>query len=101
MVTLFSAQVPMGGIINAGRNEIHTFRDSFNMMQGKVDNIVQTQATGSSHQSRKWGILESKAIAGIKTLGSDKTSFRSWNDKLINVLSQARPGCRCMLKAMA
>merc|ERR1711873_326014 len=55
----------------------------------------------SGWTQRRHGILESKAIANIKTLISDKTTFRSWNEKLINVFSQARQGCRGMFRAMA
>ena len=29
-----------------------------------------------------------------KPLGSDKGSFRMWNEKLINIISQIRPGAR-------
>ena len=39
-------------------------------------------------------VLESKAISGIKTLGSDKTSFRTWHEKLVNAMSQVIPGSR-------
>ena len=58
-----------------------------------------TQQSGGTQ--RRHGILESKAVANIKTLISDKTTFRSWNEKLINVFSQARQGCRGMFRAMA
>ena len=35
------------------------------------------------------GILDSKAVMNLKSLESDKSTFRNWNDKLINALGQA------------
>ena len=42
----------------------------------------------------KRSILESKAIAGIKTLGSDKVNFRAWHEKFVNVMAQTIKGAR-------
>ena len=38
-------------------------------------------------QSRR-SISESKSIAALKILGSDKSEFKAWNEKLINALAQ-------------
>ena len=35
------------------------------------------------------GINDSKAVMNLKTFESDKSTFRNWNDKLVNALSQA------------
>ena len=57
--------------------------DTVHQLQGRVDNVTQQ----NGRTQRRVGILESKAVANIKTLVSDKTTFRSWNEKLINVFS--------------
>ena len=46
------------------------------------------------------GILESKAVSNLSNLGSDKTTFRMWNERLINVVSQVRFGSRKLFRAM-
>ena len=50
---------------------------------------------------RKWNVLESKSIANMKSLGFDKTGFRAWHEKLVNIMEQLRPGCRGILRALA
>ena len=31
---------------------------------------------------------ESRCVQGLKTLGSDKSDFKTWNEKLLNVMAQ-------------
>ena len=88
---------PIGDAVIQDRQEMQAMRDTIHQTQGRVDSMSQ-QTRGTQ---KKQGILESKATASIKTLISDKTTFRSWNEKLINVFSQARQGCRGMFRAMA
>ena len=64
------------------------------------DRVAQLEGRGSS-QHRKQGILDCRSVSSIKVLSNDKTTFRTWNEKLINVVSQARPGTRVLFKAMA
>ena len=71
--------------------------DTVDQLQGRVDDVTQQ----SGKTQRRLGVLENKAVASIKTLISDKTTFRSWNEKLIHVLSQARQGCRGISRAKA
>ena len=44
--------------------------------------------------------MESKAVSNLAMLGADKTTFRMWNERLINVVSQDRYGSRKLFKAM-
>ena len=37
----------------------------------------------------------------MKMLGADKTGFRMWHEKLVNIMEQLRPGSRGVLKALA
>ena len=75
-------------------NEIRNLNDKVAFLQGAVE-----ANKGSGH--RKQGILESKSVQGIKALGSDKGGFRMWNEKLINIITQIRPGSRKLFTAMA
>merc|ERR1711989_30215 len=88
---------PIGNTVHQGRQEMQLVRDAINQMRGRVDSMTQQ----SGMTQKRQGILESKAAANIKTLISDKATFRSWNEKLINVFSQARQGCRGMFRSMA
>ena len=44
--------------------------------------------------------MESKPVANMKGLGSDKTGFCAWHEKLVNIMEQLSPGCRGILKAL-
>ena len=46
------------------------------------------------------GTQESRAIGNIASLKEDKNTFRHWNDRLINAVSQVRYGSRRLFKAM-
>merc|ERR1711891_50924 len=43
-------------------------------------------AVQSSRTHRQ--LSESKCVSNLKSLGSDKSDFKSWNDKLINAFAQ-------------
>ena len=77
-------------------NEIKTLHDKNAYLQGVID----SGGTKSVGGLRRIGILESKAIANIKALGTDKMGFRMWNEKLINIFAQVRPGARKLFTAM-
>ena len=48
-----------------------------------------TEAKGNQQQGKKDSLAESRSIANLKTLGSDRTEFRQWNERLINAVTQA------------
>ena len=75
-------------------SDINTFNDRLDNLQSAVD------SSRDRHTHRKHGILESKSVQSIKNLGSDKGGFRTWNEKLINIVSQIRPGSRKLFAAM-
>ena len=86
LVLMIGMIMQIGDAVYQGRQETQAMGDTINQLQGRVDSM--TQQSGGTQ--RRLGILESKAVANIKTLVSDKTTFRSWNEKLINVFSQAK-----------
>ena len=72
------------------------------LVQGAVDILVKQNEDkkhgGGGH--KKWNVLESKSVANMKNLGSDKAGFRAWHEKLVNIMAQLSPGCRSILKAL-
>ena len=66
--------------------------------QGAIE--VRTNKPAKSHAGGARGILENKSVTNLPMLGTDKNSFRKWNDRLVNVVSNVRPGSRKVLKAM-
>ena len=79
--------------------EVGGIKETITKQQGVLELLAKGQGSGDrSHQPR--GILESKAVGGLSNLGSDKTAFRIWNEKLINAVSQVRYGSRKLFRAM-
>ena len=78
---MISLLLPTSENIANSQGEMQTNRDNVNVTQGRTEGMAQR----SGAQSRKRGILGSRAVGSIKTLGSDKTVFRGWNEKLVNV----------------
>ena len=66
--------------------------------QGAID--VLTNRPAKSQAGGVRGILECKSVSNLPMLGSDKHGFRNWNDRLVNIVSNIRPGSRKILKAM-
>ena len=60
----------------------HTFK-----MMKTIGKMVEAKAEYKS-QGRKESLAESRSISNLKTLGSDKTEFRQWNERLINAITQ-------------
>ena len=52
---------------------------------GAVEDKVETWIATRSHSQKS--LSESKCIGNLKSLGSDKAEFKTWNDKLINALA--------------
>ena len=77
-------------------NDIKALHEKTAYLQG----AIESGGAKSGGSARKFGILESKAIQGIKPLGTDKVGFRMWNEKLINIVSQVRPGARKLFAAI-
>ena len=46
------------------------------------------------------GIFDSKPVMNLKTFESDKSTFRNWNDKLVNAMNQAVQHSRKALEWM-
>ena len=44
--------------------------------------------------------MENKSVSNLPVLGNDKSSFRHWNDRLVNVIVNVRPGTRKLFECM-
>ena len=80
-------------------SEVGGLKDRATQQQGALEMLAnRTGSTDRQHRPR--GISESKAVCKLSNLGTDKTTFRMWNERLINVVSQDRYGSRKLFKAM-
>ena len=75
---------------------------STGLAQGALETLVKQQEAkkdgGGGRHNRT--VLESKSVVNMKTLSSDKASFRLWHEELVNVMEQLRPGSRGLFKAL-
>ena len=46
------------------------------------------------------GILESRAVGNVPNIKEDKGTFRHWNERLVNAVTQVRRGSKHLFKAM-
>ena len=76
--------------------EIRNLRDECAQTRGGLEIL----SAGKGGTRREHPILESKAVQGLKMFTGDKVDFRTWLDRLVNVLAQVRTGSRKMLKVM-
>ena len=53
---------------------------------------------GDPRQGREKEIPESKAVISLKVLTEERAKHKEWHAKLVNVMSQIRPGIREVLK---
>ena len=67
---------------------------------GKVNTINSggPAPTSSGYNKNNKCISEYKAIQNLKAFEGDREYFVQWNDKLLNAMSEARPGSRVLLK---
>ena len=68
------------------------------MHQGAIEVLTTRPEKSQSGGTR--GILENKSVTNLPTLGSDKNSFRNWNDRMVNVVVNVRPGTRKIFQYM-
>ena len=80
-------------------SEVGGIKERIANQQGALE-VVMKRGGSSDREHRPRGILESKAVSNLSMLGTDKNTFRMWNEKLINVVSQDRYGSRKLFKAM-
>ena len=69
-------------VVQFGRN----VAKSIEVLSALQQQWIAQISTNSTHTKRS--ISESKSIASLKILGSQKAEFKAWNEKLINALAQ-------------
>ena len=79
-VTSNRADLALHDTINLGRKTISTL-DVFAMA---IEGVMMQ----GSHSSRK-PLSECRCMTNMKTLGSDKAEFKSWNEKFVNAVAQS------------
>ena len=68
------------------------------MHNGAIE--VLTRRSEKDHTGATRGILEHKSVTSLPMLGTDKNSFRNWNDRMVNVVVNVRPGTRKIFQYM-
>ena len=79
------------------RSQVMGLRGSSSQsIQAEVAIIRNNQQYGPKQQQsdRAFSVLDSKSVQGINVFSHDKATFRTWNDKFINVFTQVRPNSR-------
>ena len=54
-----------------------------------TNRVIVLENQGAPAASGRKPLAESRCITGLKTLGSDKSEFKNWNEKLINAMTQS------------
>ena len=72
--------------------EVGEVKQKVMMHQGAIEVLTTKPERGQAGSAR--GILENKSVTSLPMLGTDKNSFRNWNDRMINVVVNVRPGTR-------
>ena len=75
-------------------------REKVVAQQGAIDVLARGGVQRGAHPGGTQGILENKSVGNLPVLGSDKSSFRHWNDRLVNVIVNVRPGTRKLFECM-
>ena len=68
--------------------DIGEIRQKILMHNGAIE--VLTKKTEKDHTGAARGILENKSATSLPMLGTDKNSFRNWNDRMVNVVVNLR-----------
>ena len=75
-------------------------KEKVSTQQGAIDVLASGGGQRGAHRGSMQGILENKSVGNLPVLGSDKNSFRHWNDRLVNVVANVRPGTRKLFECM-
>ena len=87
LLTSPTSEVAYQRMVNMHESSLHIFEN----MAALIKNIEKALAESEStkHPTHRRPLSESRCVNGLKTLGSDKSEFKNWNEKLINALSQS------------
>ena len=80
--------------------DIRAVAHQTSLVKGAVDLLKKQQEGDCKGFGKGWNVLERKAVANMKMLGRDKAGFRTWHEKLVNIMEQIKPGSRGIIKAL-
>ena len=85
MTTTQDSKAVAYSMIESHKHSIANF-ERLTLAIDRLDKLMKSvQSTGGSRRQ----LSESRCVGSLKVLGSDKLEFKNWNDKLVNVTSQA------------
>ena len=79
--------------------EVGSIKEKAQQQQGALE-VLASRPGGGDRPHHNRSILDSKAVCNLSSLGSDKATYRIWNERLINVIAAVRFGSRRLFKAM-
>ena len=82
------ADSAFASMVEAHRATVGLFQQVLFAINTMASLIRQPQAQQEFAQFPPKPLSESKCVSNLKTLGSDKSEFKTWNEKFINAISQ-------------
>ena len=80
-------------------SEVGSIKERATQQQGALE-VLASRPGGADRPHHTRSILESKAVCDLPSLGSDKMTYRLWNERLINVIAAIMFGSRKLFRAM-
>ena len=74
-------------MVNMHESELHILENVAALIRN-IENVL-AESESRRHPTHRMPLSESRCVNGLKTLGSDESEFKNWNEKLINALSQS------------
>ena len=78
----------IGTTVDQHSSVIAQVHQQINQVSAQQQIMQQQQMTAPPHSAGRKPLAESKCISNLKILGSDKSEFKNWNEKLINATTQ-------------
>ena len=74
----------------------------FLVEQGRIHDLEEAiKVNGRTKTTKEWKpLLESKATQNLVKLGSNRSEYRGWAERLTNALEAMRPGARTLFKVL-
>ena len=87
--------------LDALGGRMDTASQVFQREQDRIQKLEDALGKGGGAKVKEWKpLLESKAIQNLTKLGSNRSEYRGWAERLTNALEAMRPGARTLFKVM-
>ena len=83
--------------VDALEQRMQTTEATVNLSIQALERRLQTIESTTRQTTHRKPMSESRCISNLKVLGSDKSEFKSWNEKLINAAAQSLGANTCAI----